>query len=427
MKNMIIKLLNKKTVKNSFWIIGERVFQVVLSFIITTISARLLGTSNYGILNYGVSFVTFFTALSKLGFDSIIVNELIARPKDEGLIIGTSIVFRIVSSLISILLILIITFVLNSKSELIIIVTLLQSLVLLFQATHILDYWFQSKLLSKYVSIAKAVSYLIVSAYKLFLLVCNFGVKWFALSTVFDSLIISIFLIIFYNKKANIKFAFNYKVGIELLKKSYHFIFSGIMVIIYTQIDKLMIGNMLSTSFVGIYSAALTVISAFSFVPEAIIISARPVIYNAKKKNEKEYYHRLKQTFAIVFYLCVLFSVAVMFFSKTIINILYGKQYFDAIKSLNVLIWTLPFSQLGVARGIWIVSEGLNKYTKKYLIWGAIINIILNYMLIKSIGIIGAAIATLITEIFTCLISPIFYKKTKNFTKIVFDSILFKF
>ena len=421
----IKNLLKKSTVKNSIWIIGEKVMQMIITFIVTMFSARYLGPSNYGVLSYGVAFVTFFTSIVKLGLDSIIVKELIDNKNEQGKILGTSIVMRLISSGISILLILICVFVLNINNGLIILTTFLQSLSLIFIALGFFDYWFQSKLKSKYVSISKSISYIIACLYKVILLIFKFDVYWFALSTVLDYFLISVSLFLFYKKNKGPKLSYDKELGINLLKKSYHFIISGIMVVIYTQIDKVMLGHMIDETAIGLYSAALTVHAAYGFIPDAIIVSARPTIYNAQKNDECLYYKRLKQTYCLIFWLCVLMSFILTIFSDTIIAILYGKDFIGASIVLKVLAWAVPFAYIGTARGIWLVGEGLNKYSKKYLFWGVLLNVVLNVILILKIGIVGAAYATLITEIFTCFISPLFYKKTRSFPMIALKGIMF--
>ena len=81
---------------------------------------------------------------------------------------------------------------------------------------------------------------------------------------------------------------------------------------------------------------------------------------------------------------------------------------------------------IGTARGVWIVSEGKNKYVKYYLIYGVIVNAILNYALIPHIGIVGAAVATLVTQIVTSIIAPLFYKETRIHSKYVIESFALK-
>lgn len=422
----IRSLFKKKTVRNSAWIIAERVYQMVINFVLTIIVSRYLGPANYGVLNYGATLVNIFLVFTKLGLDIMIVNEFIKHRNKEGAIIGTSVAMRLISAVISIVIISILVFVLQANSPIIIITSIVQSLALLFQAFNIFEYWFQSYFKSKYVSIAKAVAYTLMAAYKVGLLLAHKGVIWFAFASVIDVLVVMIVLLIFYKKNNGQRISINFSLGKNLLNRSYHFIITGIMVLIYTQIDKLMIGQMLDEYQLGLYSAALSVCTLTSFVPDAILTSARAAVFNAKQSGE-HYLKRLKQTYAIIFWICAGMALIISIAAPLIVNIIYGEQYMGAISTLSLLVWYIPLSYLGSARGIWIVTEDKNKYSKYYTFWGVAMNVGLNVFMIPLWGIWGAAIATIITELFTLLITPLFYKGTRIHTKYVLEAITFNF
>ena len=56
-------MLKSPNIKNSFWIIGQQIFQMLLQLFVAIMTARYLGPSRYGSLNYTASFVTFFPLL----------------------------------------------------------------------------------------------------------------------------------------------------------------------------------------------------------------------------------------------------------------------------------------------------------------------------------------------------------------------------
>lgn len=173
MLQKVRSLVHKKSFRNSLWIISERIFQALVSFILTILTSRYLGPANFGVLDYGATIVSFFAVITKLGIDNILVNELLKHRNIEGAILGTSAILRLASSFLSILLIIILALVLENDSPLIIVTTVLQAFSLIFQALAVPESWFQSRLESKYVSIAKAISYSIVASYKAFLLITN--------------------------------------------------------------------------------------------------------------------------------------------------------------------------------------------------------------------------------------------------------------
>ena len=124
--------------------------------------------------------------------------------------------------------------------------------------------------------------------------------------------------------------------------------------------------------------------------------------------------------------MCIIVSLLVGLLSKPIIYILYGSAYLKAAEPLAISIWYETFAMIGSARGIWILCENKNKYVKYYFFVGTIANLILNATLIPIYGMNGAAFATLITQIITSLIAPLFFKETRIHTKLVLDAFLLK-
>ena len=105
---------------------------------------------------------------------------------------------------------------------------------------------------------------------------------------------------------------------------------------------------------------------------------------------------------------------------------MYGAEYLPATSSLQISAWYTMFAMLGTSRGIWIVCEEKAKYVKYYLGIGAVINVILNYLLIPVYGPGGAAAATLATQIFTAVLAPAMFKETRIYTKYVLEAFVLK-
>ncbi len=425
MKSKIKALFRRKTLRNSFWLIAERIYQAAISFILTVLTSRYLGPSGFGVLDYGATLTSFFAVIMKLGLDNTIVNELINNRKKEGSILGTAVILRLLSALLSIVTIIILVFVLQYNSWLIIATSILQSLVLLFQAATILDGWFLSRLESKSISVAKGLAYTAMALYKGYLLFSGKGIIWFAASTIIEYMLIAFFILGFYKKSGGKKLTFDKNIGKNLIKNSHHYIISGILVLVYTQMDKIMIGTMLNETQLGLYSAALKICTIWTFIPEAVISTARTVVLGLKS-NKENYVRRLKQTYAIVFWGCSLASLIILACSNLIVGLIYGDAYYASAQTLRILILFVPFSQLGTVRNIWMVAENKSKYAKKFAIWGVCFNLTMNTILIRVMGITGAALATVLTEIATCFIAPLVYKDARECLRIMLKGIAFK-
>lgn len=423
---MKVDSIQKKEIKNASWLIGGKIIQMVLALVVGTISTRYLGPSNYGLINYASSFVAFFMSFCTLGINSVIIKDFIDNPNEQGIALGTSILFRTVSSLCSSIMIVAISLVVDANETETIIVVALSSISLVFHAFDTINYWFQSQYKSKIVSITGLIAYVATAIYKIVLLMLGKGVKWFAFATSVDYIVIAIGLLLVYKKYNGPKLKFSFSKGKYLLSKSYHYILSGMMVVIYGQTDKLMIKHMLDKSEVGFYSVGTTVSGMWVFILAAIIDSMYPTILGLYGKSKEAFDKKNKQLYAIVFWFSVIVSLGFTIFGDLIVSILYGKAYAPAVAPLKIITWYTAFSYLGVARRAWLVSNDKQKHLKKIYAFAAVFNVVLNYILIPHYGASGAALASLITQVMTSLVIPYCLKDLRENAKLMMEAICLK-
>lgn len=396
--------MKNKTIANAGWIIGCKIIKAVLTFIVIMITARYLGPNNYGLINYAAGIVAFVTPITKLGLDFTIVHELINNKKKEGTILGTTIILCLISSILCIIGIVLFTLIANPGEIDTLIVCVLYSLLLIFQAVEMVQYWFQAKLLSKYPAIIMLASYIIITLFQVYLLITNKNIYWFAVSHSLDFSIIAAALIVAYKKLSNQKLCFSKDIAKKLLSKSKYYIISGIMVTVFAQTDKIMLKLMVGNEAVGLYAAAVTCANMANFIFAAIIDSAKPSIFENRKTNMERYKKNLAGLYSVVIYLSLLISLTETVFATIIINIMYGNQYSASVLTLRIVVWYTTFSYLGTASNIWMIAENKQKYLIRINLSGATLNIILNSLLIPKYGINGAAIASLITQMFSNLL-----------------------
>lgn len=387
--------------KNASWIIICKIIQSLINFLIGMITARYLGPSNYGIISYVASVVAFALPIMQLGLNQTLVKEFINAPEREGQILGTALAINIISGVCSMVGSVAFVLVANPNEPETLLVCILYSFTLLFQATEMTQFWFQSKLLSKYPSIATLIAYTIVAFYKVYLLVTGKGVVWFSVSNVLDYLIASVILMIIYNRIGTQKLSINWSLGKEMLSRSKYYILPSLMVMIFQHTDRVMIKMMCGTAETGIYSAAITCIGISGFVFSAVIESARPEILEKKKVDQEQYEKRVIQLYSIITYMSLAQSIFMTVFSGPLIYIMYGEQFSGSVAVLCVAVWYVTFSYFGSVRNVWILGEGIQKYLFGINIIGAVLNILVNFALIPIWGGVGAAVASFITQFFT--------------------------
>lgn len=412
-----------KVAKNAVWIIGIRIVQSVVTLLINMLTARYLGPSNLGLITYASSLVAFVLPIMQLGFNNVLVQEILNDSDAEGAILGTSITLSLISSACCIVGVTSFAFIANPNELATVLVCLLYSLILIFQACDYVEFWYQAKLMSKYTSVISLISYVLVSLYKIYLLIAAKSIFWFALSNALDYALISIGGIVLYRKLGGKKLSFSWKLGKRMFQKSKHYILSSMMVTVFAQTDKIMIKMMMDEAATGYYGAAVACAGMTSFVFGAIIDSFRPSIFEGQKESERTFNYRLTMLYSIIIYLSLAQSVAMTLLSKWIIFILYGKAYEPAISALQIIVWYTTFSYMGSVRNIWILANGKQNYLWKINMSGAIANVGLNAILIPVMGINGAAIASLSTQFFTNVIVGYIIKPIRPNNKIIVESL----
>lgn len=412
----------RKILSNSVWMIIQHMYSMLTSLIIVALIARFLGPSDYGLINYCASVITIFTTLAGLGLENLIVSEIIRNPDKEGGFIGTALVMRLVSSLISYPLILLLISTLNPGNNTLLLVAAFQSLGMVFQTYDVLVYWFRLKLKMKYVSIAIICAITVASIFRIILLLNKATVEWFALAISVQALASGVLIAAFYIRKTDTKLKVSAKDARSLLKISYNCIISSMSIIIYMEADKIILEKMTDSAHVGVYSAAVLLATCWQFIPNSLIDSSRPVVLEKRKVSLEEYLDQFKLVMAGVNLMSFLFALLMTCLGWIVIFVIYGQEYIGAFVPLVILSWSSFVGVSGYTRTIWITGEGLYKYEKYFAVSAAVLNIVLDVLFIWQFGIVGAAVATFITYVYEVLIVPLFFKDTRVFTKMYFQS-----
>lgn len=419
-------LLKSKETKNAGWLIGGRIVQMVVSLLVGILTARYLGPANYGLINYGAAYVSFFSALCTLGLNSVIIKDFVDHPDEQGEALGSSLLMRFVSSILSVFIIFGVVLVADSGEPTTIAVVVLCSIGSVFHVFELFNYWFQYQYQSKITAITTLIAYIVTSIYKIVLLILQKNVFWFAFATSVDYITVAVLLLVAYQKYNGSKIKFSYKKSKSLITLSKHYILSSLAVSIYGQTDKLMLKQMLGESEVGYYATATAICAMWTFILQAIIDSIYPTILRLKNQDALAYENKNRQLYAIVFYVSGIVSLFFLIFGKLVIKVLYGDDFLPAVNILRIVTWYTAFSFLGVARNAWIVSEGHQKYLKYIYGCAAIINVIFNLFFIRLWGGCGAAVASLITQIFTSIVLPMFIRDLRPNAKLMLEAILLK-
>ena len=416
--------MNSKFTRNLSWIFFGNIAHAILQFLLNIVCARAFGTNDYGLINYGASLIVFFTALGTLGFHGVITRFFAEEEDKVGELIGTTIFSRVVLSIISIILLQIIIFFSGNADSQIRLIVFCQSLQILFASSDIYMYWFRFRSEAKTVAIIRLVAFFIAAIWKLVAILLCHSIVLYVIGVSFETGFFTFFQGGWFRKKyRHYKLKYSNETFKKILKISYPFIFSALLVTIYGQTDKIMLKSMLSNTAVGLYSVSLTLAGAISIIPNALIEGFRPDIMSFRITEPQKYRQRMQQLYGLVFWVSIAYCLFITVFARPIVLLLYGEQYIEAVPSLSLVVWYTSFSYFGSINNVYMVAENKTKWVQLSTLVGALINVILNFTFIPFMGIIGAALASLLTQFLTNFIMLMIIPTLRGAFKLIIEGI----
>ena len=390
----------------------------VLSMVVGFIIARYLGPASFGDLSFAIAFTGIFAAVGALGLDSFIIREIINRPGDKNIILGSAFWMRIAVNLLLIPLAVLVYLWFRSmaviQDESLAILIAFCGLASLFKSFNIIDSYFQSQVQSKFVVQVQNICLVISAGIKILLIILELPVVYFALALALDALLIAIGLVLIYRKASQkiTLWQFDIVQAKSLLSQSWPLILSAVMVSLYMQIDSVMLKTKGSEA-VGIYNAAARISEAWFFIPIAIVTSVFPAIIHARKTDLPRYNKRLQNLYDLLIGISLPIALVISVGADTIISLIYTDQYEGAGLMLAIHIWSGIFVFLGSASSQYLLAEGYTVISFKRTAMGAIVNILLNLWLIPLYSGVGASIATLIAY-FVATFSILLFPQTRH-------------
>ena len=395
---MLKQLRNNRLFKNITWIFIGTVLHSLLAFLVNLYVSRKLSLDTKGYIDYATSWITFFTGIAGLGYASTITREFSEDKDRAGDYLCSCIGVQILVSILCIFLLQVIVRLLNPGEPLLYTITLCQSTTILFSSFILLVYWFRYQNKANTSALLRFISFGAAGIFRILSLVLFDSIIAYVCWTAAESVIYALLLTTFFCRYYKGTYRFSFKTAWHVLQGSYPFILATILSTLYAQADRIMLKSMVGSSAVALYSASVTLASALSMIPSSLVEGFRPEIMDQKTKDESLYRRRFRQLYAVIFWSSVCYCTMITLFPQFVISLLYGQKYIDASSSLALVVWYSTFSYFGSVNNMYMVAEKKAHWVQITTTVGALSNIALNAVLIPKLGIVGAALASLLTQ-----------------------------
>ncbi len=401
-------------VGNSFWILLEKASRIISGILVGILVVRYLGDQQYGIISLGLSIVGVLTILSTLGLDSLVVREIITRKDQSHTILGTSFTLRLMGSAIVVLLTT--TWALINKPIDIVYIFFLLSISIVFQSFAVIDFFFQSQVKGKITAINQVITLSVSAVAKLCLIYFEADLIWFASMAALEAGVSALLQIYFYRQQGHkiLSWKFDMIEAKHLLVLAVPLIISTAIQMLYLNADTLLIDKLLNDiGLVGQYNAGLRISQASYFIPVAICAAVFPGIVN-NRNNRTLQLTRLTQLYSLMLWLAISIIVGSQLLGDWVIGLLYGHKFPASAGVFKIhVLGSIPVFW-GTAWAMWMLAEQRQKYVVAMQVLIALTVLLLDFILIPSIGITGAASAVVMGLFVAQLYMILGYKPKEN-------------
>jgi O-antigen/teichoic acid export membrane protein len=362
--------------------------------------ARYLGAENFGIFSFGIAFALLIVIIADFGLSTFLIREISRSKRLASKYLTNALFVKIFLTLATLIAAHLFLSLMGYSTGTRAVAFIMLAFALLQSYTDLFYSIFRAFEKMHYDAFVKVLRMLILASAVFYVIRGNLGIV--SASLVFPATELVVLLItasLVYTRFIKPSFEFDFAFSKGILRKSSLFCLSIVFSGLFMYIDTIMLSKLSSTTEVGIYAAASNIMLALIFIPMMYGNAIYPVISRFFIKSKGSLKFAYEKSFKYMLILGLPISAGIYVLSEKIILFLYGREYIESAIVISILAWYMFLRFMNVISGFTLSS--INRQGSRVFSQGmaALANVILNFIFIPLYGALGAALATLITEI----------------------------
>ena len=406
-------------IKDSILLAVEQGIKSLLSLLTLYWFSRSLGEVEYGKFQYVLSIIVIAKVFAGLGLRQIIVRECTLDLKNSKAILVQGIYAQFIFSVIfSVLLGL---YFLTKKEENLSLIYFVLSLDLVFRFNELFRSYFESKLKIRSLVLLSIISTTLTLVFRYSAVTYFRSEIIIYFSYIFEAIIL-FFLFSIYLRLLRLDKLFSYfKINKKLLAKGLPLLISSSTVILYMRADVLFIEYFMGYSDVANYSIAVR-FSEILFLLSSIISTAiLPRFLNdGLKAND------LNRIFKVQLVGAAIVVVILLIFFPMVLTLLFPNEFTGVNKIFSILIFNIFLVIMGSYTSLSLMKRGLENLLARRSLEALGLNVVMNLILIPKIGLVGAAYATVLSQLYAGLIFDLTRLETRDIFRLKINLFLSK-
>ncbi|MDB9528193.1 flippase [Oscillatoria sp. CS-180] len=391
-----MRLLSRFDLSYVYAFLGEAT--LALNFVLYIFIARILGPEQFGIFAAAIALAGILSLFIQFGLPRFTNREIAAQPETATRSIALFLLVECLTSLAVLIVFLPFALVFGYREKVLAVYYLAliaevgRAVILTLRNAIKGLGWFRSE--SIVVFIERTVVFLLAAlvlfrTQNLVLVISAMAIARVAFS---------LSLLFYLSRKVRVFSPIRWAKIITTIKAAYPFAISGVLWILYYQVDIVMLEALSTKAETGFYSASYRVLEIFSALPRVIFY----VIFTRLAKYQVSAPERLSEQLYKATRLLLLTVIPLVFlagtFQTNLIQALYSDEFTRSIQSLSILLPSLAVKVFGTISEQFLQATGKERKVPRILMAAALSNVVVNAVLIPRFASVGAAIATLLSE-----------------------------
>ncbi|HSG53070.1 MAG TPA: flippase [Rheinheimera sp.] len=425
-----MNIIKKILLARATAMLGDKLVKLAAGAVLTVFVARMLGASELGIYSIVMAWSAFLVPMTSMGLNNVVVRQMVKYDNghDAMTMLYSAVSIRLALGLLGGSAMLLAFYLLYPDM-------LSGNIAIAIPALFLLQAFFGFLLFEFYLNYQgtfrtsayiKSIISLLSFAVKLALLYSGFGIASLLLLTGIEFLVVGMAQYSIYRLKQQPFHTgaalwpgyhprwFRWQQARALFKRASWLWLSGIVSVIYLKIDIVMIGSIAGTEQAGIYAAASRLSELWYVFPATLAARYYPDMIRAHQQGWTPYYLKLRRFAAIFFSAAFAIAVVMSITAPWLISLLFGDSFADAVDVLRIHIWAgcFIFVRYLISQHLLITEQEPLSLMSHAI--GAALNVGLNLYLIPTMGIVGAAWATLISYAYASFFFLFMAKSTRS-------------
>jgi O-antigen/teichoic acid export membrane protein len=391
----------RRIVKNTSALFIAQIVSSVVSLIFGVVIARVLGDTVFGKFAFALAYTEIFSIFSALGYNTLLIREVSRDKTQVNKYINNIFSFRVVFSLILYVLIVISINLLPCPEETRIAVYLIGIFQILDSLANVFKVTFRAFEKMVYEAAIIVTVNLISLAFMMVIIYLGYGLIVVSLVYVSIGLMNFIFSFLLCRKKiVSVKRELDFKFLKTTIGTAISLSMLAIFALIYVKIDTVMLSFLKGDAVVGWYNAAYYLVQGFKPLPQLVMGALFPLMSYSFISEKDQLKRIFERAFRYLFILGLPMALGITLLADKIIYLIYGPTYEQSVIALQILSWDVLLVFLYGCISFLLVS--INRQHQMAILAGctALINVVLNIILIPTYSYIGSAYATIGAECF---------------------------